>query len=152
VDFYLVRHGEAVSETLDPNRPLSLVGRQQVEQVACAAAARYLRVSEILHSGILRARQTAEILAQHLSPERGARETGGLRPQDDPIFAKAELETADYSLMLVGHLPHMSRLVALLVSGDAERELVDLAPAALICCSHESSAWRIQWMLTPKTL
>lgn len=152
MDFYLVRHGEAVAETLDPNRPLSLVGRQQVEQVARAAASRHLHVSEILHSGILRARQTAEILAQHLAPARGIRETGGLRPQDDPTLAKAELEMADYSLMLVGHLPHMSRLVALLVSGDAERELVDFAPAALICCSRESSGWRIEWMLTPKTL
>ncbi|MBI3066484.1 MAG: hypothetical protein HYY82_16305, partial [Deltaproteobacteria bacterium] len=38
MNFYLVRHGEAVSDTLDPRRPLSRIGQEQVEQVARAAA------------------------------------------------------------------------------------------------------------------
>ena len=147
-----MRHGEAVSETLDRLRPLSRVGREQVERVARAAASGHLDVSEILHSGILRARQTAEILAQHLAPAKGVRETTGLLPEDDPTVAAAELQAADDPLVLVGHLPHMSRLVGLLINGDPERHVVDFAPASMLCCSYAGSTWKIQWMLTPHAL
>ena len=152
MDFYLARHGEAVSETLDPERPLTAGGQQDVEEVARLAAARNVRVSAILHSGILRARQTAEIFAARLTPAMGVREISGLLPQDDPMIAKAELEAARESFLLVGHLPHMSRLAALLVHGDSDREVVDFPPAALVCCSNDGSQWKIAWMLAPRPL
>ena len=33
MNIYLVRHGEAVSEKLDPERPLTSSGRQEVERI-----------------------------------------------------------------------------------------------------------------------
>ena len=56
---YLVQHGEAVGESVDPNRPLSAHGRATVEQVAACAARLGLKVDQIRHSGKLRAEQTA---------------------------------------------------------------------------------------------
>lgn len=147
MNFYLVRHGDAVSETLDAQRPLSRLGQEQVEQVARAAAARQARVSAIFHSGILRAEQTAEILAAHLGSARGVQQMSGLAPQDDPAIAKAELEDAPASVMLVGHLPHLGRLAGLLINGDAEQDAVEFTPATLVCVAHEDSRWWLKWVL-----
>jgi hypothetical protein len=43
----------------------------------------------------------------------------------------------------------MSRLVALLVTGDPERDVVDFSPATLVCCAEEATRWSIKWMLGP---
>jgi phosphohistidine phosphatase len=134
---------------LDPQRPLSPIGQEQVERVTRAAAARQAHVSAILHSGILRAEQTADIMARHLAPELGVRRITGLAPQDDPAIAKAELETSPASVMLVGHLPHLGRLAGLLINRDAERDAVEFAPATVVCVSHQSSLWRLVWVLGP---
>ena len=152
MNFYLVRHGEAVSDTLDPRRPLSRIGQEQVERAARALAARQVQAPVIFHSGILRAQQTAEIIAGHLAPDLGVRRTTGLAPQDDPAIAKAELETAQASVMLVGHLPHMNRLAALLINRDADRDAVDFAPATIVCVSYQSSLWQLVWVLAPDFL
>jgi phosphohistidine phosphatase len=149
MDFYLVRHGEAKAEREDPQRPLSDRGRWEVENVARAAAAKGVRISQILHSDKLRAKQTAEILAASLIPRLGLRQVQGLSPDDDPLIVKAELEVAGESLMLVGHLPHMGRLASLLISGDPERVAVDFRPAAMICFARARDAWEMKWTLTP---
>jgi phosphohistidine phosphatase len=147
VNVYLVRHGEAVSEKQDPQRPLSLSGREEVERVARMAAAKNVQVSAIFHSGILRARQTAEILAESLQCTSGVQPLSGLRPQDDPAIAKAEIEAADSAIVLVGHLPHLNRLVTLLLSGDAESPVMEFPPATMVCCSNDTSKWKISWIL-----
>jgi phosphohistidine phosphatase len=134
---------------VDPQRPLSPVGRQEVETVARMAAARNVQISAICHSGILRAQQTAELLGAYLDPAGGVRRMTGLLPQDDPTIAKAELEASHEPLMLVGHLPHMGHLAALLAHGDPDRETVKFAPATLICCSSEGHLWKIIWVLAP---
>ena len=149
MEFYLVRHGQAKTEYEDPRRPLSDPGRRDVEKVARALAARRIDVAEILHSGKLRARETAEILADALSLERGTREIRGLSPEDDPVLAKGALEAVDEPLMLVGHLPHLSRLVSLLVKGDPEIQVVNFTPAAVVCLSHVEGIWELRWTLTP---
>jgi phosphohistidine phosphatase len=149
MDFYLVRHGEAVSEGPDSQRGLTLSGRQDVARVAQAAGARNIFIAEIVHSGKLRAKETAEILAEYLSPLNGVREISGLAPDDDPMIGKTELGAATNPLMVVGHLPYIRRLAGLLVTGDPERHVIDFAPATLACCNRENSLWKISWVLMP---
>lgn len=151
MEFYLVRHGEAVSQAVNGQRPLTPEGRRDVEMLGRAAAQRGIRPSQIFHSGLLRARQTAEILSQSLGPVEGVRELVGLRPEDDPVIAKAELESSTVSLMLVGHLPHISRLASFLVAGNAEQELVQFAPATVLGLFYENHHWKILWKITPAT-
>lgn len=147
MDFYLVRHGQAFPETQDPLRPLTPTGRANVEQLARLVAAKSIRPSAIFHSGILRAKQTAEILGAQLTPHIQVRQITGLMPEDDPAIAVAELETAQDSIMLVGHLPHMNRLAALLINGNLNRNVVDFSPASMVCCSRRDSQWTLAWML-----
>jgi phosphohistidine phosphatase len=48
---YLVQHGDAVPERLDPERPLSAAGRREVEAVARLLASAGARVAQVVHSG-----------------------------------------------------------------------------------------------------
>lgn len=150
MEAYLVQHGEAKPEAEDPARPLTDRGREEVRRVAQHAAALGLRVAEIRHSGKVRARQTAEIFAGALSPSHGVREMDGLAPADDPGRAKSEVESAREPLMLVGHLPHLSRLASLLLVGDPGRELIQFRNGAIVCLVKVESRWLLAWILTPE--
>ncbi len=146
---FLVQHGEATPEVENPARPLTDRGREEVRRVARHAAALGLRVAEILHSGKLRARQTAEIFAEHLRPAHGTREGEGLAPGDDPAQARAEIEAASEPLMLVGHLPHLSRLASLLLIGDTGKEILQFRNGAIVCLTRVEDRWCLEWILTP---
>jgi phosphohistidine phosphatase len=149
MNFYFARHGEAVADFIDPARPLTPAGREDIETVARLAADKTVQVSVIYHSGILRAAQTADIFAAHLAPADGVRVMSGLRPEDDPCVAAAELAISGSPVMLVGHLPHINRLTAMLISGDAEVGVIDFMPAMMACCGREGSLWKLAWTLAP---
>ena len=59
MDIYLMQHGVATPAEEDRARPLSAPGRAGVERVARRAAACGVRVGRCVHSGKLRAEQTA---------------------------------------------------------------------------------------------
>jgi phosphohistidine phosphatase len=147
---YLVQHGEAKPEQEDSARPLTERGRAEVERVAAAAARAGVEVVEIIHSGKLRARQTAELLAAALSPARGVRASAGLAPTDDPRIAQQLVGEMTQPAMLVGHLPHLGRFASLLVVEDAGREIVAFRMGGIVCLWREGLAWRLKWILTPE--
>ncbi len=147
---YLVQHGEATPEAEDPSRPLTERGREEVRRAAERAAALGIQVAEIRHSGKLRARQTAEILAERLSPPRGVREMEGLGPTDDPWLAHRAVESAREPVMLVGHLPHLGRLASALLTGDYRRDIIQFRMGAIVCLINVEGRWLLQWVLTPE--
>ena len=150
MDFYLARHGEAVADLIDPSRPLTGPGREDVERVAHLAVEKAVQVSVIYHSGILRAGQTAEIYADHLAPDGGVRVMAGLRPEDNPSVAAAELAVAESPVMLVGHLPHLNRLASLLSRGDVVGDVINFMPAMMACYGRDGSFWKLNWTLVPQ--
>jgi len=150
MDVYLVQHGEAKPEQEDPTRPLTDRGREEVQRVARHAARIGLKVAEICHSGKLRAWQTAEILAEHLSPPHGIREMEGLSPMDDPAEVKGVVEASREPVMLVGHLPHLSRLTSVLLLGDPGREVIRFRMGGIVCLSRIEGGWVVRWILTPE--
>lgn len=147
---YLVRHGEAKAEAEDPARSLSERGREAVRLVALHAAAAGVQVTQILHSGKLRTRQTAEILAEYLRPPRGIRAMDGLAPNDDPEKARTELEAATEPLIIVGHLPHLGLLVSALILKDQKKDLIQLPTGAMACLAGGKGGFRLEWLLTPE--
>ena len=144
---YLVRHGEAVTDREDTRRPLSAEGRRQMESIAGKLRDIGAAPKRILHSGKLRAQQTAEILADALG-QPGAielRGIAGLLPDDDPKSA-AELAaaTGDEDLMLVGHLPHLG-----LLAGVLTRLSITFHTANVVCLQRGDPAWRVVWIKRP---
>lgn len=148
MNVYLMRHGEAWAEQHDPRRPLTERGRNQVEWVCFRAAAQGLHVFQIIHSGKLRARETAEILARFAAPAAGVKESDGLDPQADPLIVKAEIEVLDRPVALVGHMPHLARLASLLLTGAPDREPRSLAAAALLHLKRDRT-WKVAGMIDP---
>ncbi|UCD63647.1 MAG: phosphohistidine phosphatase SixA [Candidatus Zixiibacteriota bacterium] len=151
VYLYLVQHAEAKTEQEDPARPLSLAGLDSIEKTARLLSEEVRpSVNTIFHSGKTRARQTAEILADHVNPSGGVKEAEGLQPGADPsIWAERLTGTAD-NVMLVGHLPHLGRLASLLLSGDQTKSLVNFHNAGIVCLvALEPGAWSIEWAIVP---
>jgi len=74
----------------------------------------------------------------------------GLSPMDDPAEAQAMLEAAQETLMLVGHLPHLSRLASALLVGDPGREVIQFRMGAIVCLSRIEGSWVVKWILTPE--
>ena len=144
---YLVRHGDALPAAAHPDRPLSLAGRDEVVRIAQAAKNKNVGIAAIYHSGILRARETAEILGKYLAPLGGVEPHAGLLPEDDPAILKAELDSDESSVMLVGHLPYMNRLAGLLLTSNPNRTVVAFSPATMVCFSGVRGRWEIAWKL-----
>ena len=148
----LLRHGEAVSETVDPARPLSKRGRRETERIARWAAAAGLRVSEIRHSGKRRAAETAEIMARELKPPGGVIVVEGLHPDDDIVPVARELERVDQPVLLVGHLPFLGRLAAHLLTDHAGQPRVAFPPSGLAALAREGERWTLLAVVSPDSL
>jgi len=146
----LVQHGEAVPKTENPDRPLADAGRRAVERVAAWVARAGIRVDQIRHSGKLRAQQTAAIFAEKLQPRRGVIAQPGLAPNDDvqPV-AEAVVEWPG-PVMVVGHLPFLSRLAGLMLTGDAEREPVRFCYGGLVGLVREGEQWQVACAVPPE--
>lgn len=148
---YLVRHGEAVPESEDSSRPLSSAGRSEVEHMAShLASIRSLRDPVVIqHSGKLRALQTADIIAISIGAASAPEAARGLAPGDALEPALDMISTTEGNLMLVGHLPHIGRLAAHLLTGDPDRPLLYFKTATVACLVGERGQWSLEWMLSP---
>ena len=146
---YLVQHAQAKPEAEDPERHLTDSGNAALCRVA-GYASQYanLKVRQILHSGKTRARQTASILDSYLNPPEGVEPTDGLNPNDDPAVWAKRLASQAEDLMLVGHLPHLSRLASLLLCDDAHAKLIEFQMGGIVCLKRDAEGhWAVGWML-----
>jgi phosphohistidine phosphatase len=142
----LVHHGEAVGPEVDPLRPLSDAGRAAAGRLAADAARRGVHPDEIWHSGKLRARQTAELFWRACNPMVRIRAVRGLQPDDPPRWMRDELAGDDRSLLIVGHMPHLSRLLELLYAGRAPAVAFPLH--GCVAVEREREGWKELWRLT----
>jgi phosphohistidine phosphatase len=147
---YLVQHGQAQPEEADPARPLTPLGREETRRVADLLKRLPLEVHQIRHSGKLRAEQTAEILALALAPAAGTIVVSGLSPKDDVRPVAGQLGHEPHAIMLVGHLPFLARLAALLVTGDPDRPVVQFRYSATVCLEPGADGrFLVAWIATP---
>jgi phosphohistidine phosphatase len=150
---YLVQHAEAKTKEEDPARDLTEKGRRDITGVANYFGKGNLAVNQILHSGKTRALSTAKILASSLKPPKGVNETTGLAPLDDPETWAGRLSKMDEDILLVGHLPHLARLTALLLTGDQEKSVINFKMGGMVCLRRmEGTQWAIEWMVIPEII
>jgi phosphohistidine phosphatase len=120
---YLVQHGEACAKQVDPERPLTEQGNADVDRLAAFLKQAGIRVERVIHSGKLRAVQTAEYLAQAIAPGVVPESSGIINPNDDPRAFDWQSDSWDHDTLVVGHLPFMARLVSHLVVEDEDKPL-----------------------------
>jgi phosphohistidine phosphatase len=146
---YLVRHGEAAATGQGGERPLTEKGRQETERVAEVMGRLGLRVRAIEHSGKLRAKETAQIIAKGVESDEGVVEAEGLMPDDDVGTRVQDLKNATDDTVLVGHLPFISKLASKLLTGDETAGLFRFEPSSVLCLERtEDGDWQVLYFLS----
>jgi phosphohistidine phosphatase len=150
---YLIQHGEAMTEEVDPSRPLTPKGRSDVGRIAYFLKAAGGSPGVILHSGKTRARQTAEIIASLLGPGCQVTEREGLAPNNPVRALTNEISGMANDMMIVGHLPFLGKLAATLLAGSESKNPVAFRQGGVVCLQrNEDQTWQVAWMVTPDLL
>jgi phosphohistidine phosphatase len=148
MELYFIRHGEA-----DPNAPdtgggppLTENGLLQVRKCANFAARLGVRVAEIRHSDRLRAIQTAQEFERALGCPRI--QVPGIGPDDDINPLRREAAGLEQNVMVVGHLPYLSRIAGALLAQDESMPVVVFHPASLVRLDRrEDARWSLQLVM-----
>jgi len=148
---YLVHHGDAVGPDVNPMRPLSDRGRVEVDMLAQQAAARGVKPDVIWHSGKMRARETAEAYWRRCNPLAAFSATRGLQPTDPTRWITDMITGESREIMLVGHFPHLPRLLGSLLSGDGEARPAEFPLNGVVALEEATKGrWQERWRLTPQ--
>ena len=116
LQLYIVRHAAAEEPSPgvpDAHRALTAKGRERFRKTARKLATKVRAIELILMSPLVRAVQTAEILAGEVGHEslRVLPELGGAHPAQAVLEAVARIRGEHRSVALVGHEPQVSDLV-----------------------------------------
>lgn len=147
---YLVRHGKARKGGKDRLRPLTLGGIAEIEAVAALLKRLRLRMEAIWHSDRVRAVETAQILLGAVVMTGRMSRHADMGPDDSirPVLRKIKKTRGD--LMIVGHLPHLSKLASKLLTGSASREIVKFSTGSVAALTREiDGGWCLEWLSAP---
>ena len=161
MNLYLMRHAIAAEpdeDTDDNQRPLTEKGRKKLGKIARNLDKLDLTFDLILTSPYLRARQTAEVVADELDIKKKLLvESENLTPLGfaDKLVEEINAREPVGNLLIVGHEPFLSQLIGMLVAGDASLN-VDMKKAGLCKLSTEQLTYgrcaTLEWLLTPALL
>ena len=144
---YFAQHGLAVDKSENPERPLSETGIKQTEAIAKHLSIAGIAVNHIFHSGKLRAAQTAEIFAGAIKLSSTSA-VDGLSPNDDVTLLAQNLNINH--ALYIGHLPHLEKLVAYLVTGNENSNIIKFQNSAVVCLEKFENHYQLKWYLTPE--
>ncbi len=153
---YFLRHGVAVDAQewhgSDDDRPLTREGYKRMEREAKGVADLVSGVDVIVTSPILRARQTAEIVAERLPFAAFVDDRRVARGFNAAAVRAIVGERGEpSSLLFVGHEPTMSAAVGALIGG-AQIELKKGAFACVELPASVASAGVLTYLIPPKVL
>jgi phosphohistidine phosphatase len=155
---YVVRHGvaEARARGGDDARRLTAAGRTKVRKIARGLSRLRVRVDRLWTSPLPRAAETAALLAD---------EAGLPAPEAVPVLAGAAAPLAVLravrtqagrgDLMIVGHEPGLSQLVAVLLTGSPDGVAIELKKGAVVALELDRVAprrGRLLWLCPPRVL
>ena len=162
MDLYVLRHGEA-GERLpaggsDSERPLTVTGIEEVEQVADGLSTLGLKFDLVATSPLLRSLQTARIVSKVLKIKKGKiQEWNELKPEGNRLDLYRRLGQFKFEscVLVVGHEPYLSNMVAEAVLGNhASRLVLKKAGVARLGLTSvvPKAKGELRWLLTPRLL
>jgi len=159
MEIYILRHGIAVERGTpgykkDSERPLTDEGKDKMRDIAKAMLGMGLKFDLILSSPLVRAKQTAEIVADELNEEVNF--TDFLGPDADPRELIAEInDEKPQTVLLVGHEPDLSGLISVMISGINDLN-IEMKKGALCKLTADKLTFgrcaTLNWLLTPKQM
>ncbi len=158
-ELYLIRHaiaeerGEAWPD--DTKRPLTSEGAARMRKATRGLERLEVAIDTILTSPLVRARQTAEIVADSLHPRPAIVNIDSLAPGAGYAALAADLEkhARRQHIALVGHEPGIGELAARLIGS---RHPIEFKKGAVCRVDVDeippNGPGDLRWMLTPKIL
>jgi phosphohistidine phosphatase len=158
MNLYLLRHAIAVPRGTDDveekDRPLTKEGKRKMKAIAEGMESLKLQFGRILSSPYKRAMETAEIVAATFNMDVEICNT--LVPDGNQrALITSLVKIPEENLLLVGHEPHLSQLISLLISGNSET-LIELKKGGLCKLASEHLTFgrsaTLEWLLPPAQL
>ena len=156
---YLVRHGVAADLSpefpADDERPLTNEGAERLRLQALGMRELQVRLDRVLTSPLLRAAQTAEILAAGIGCAVPPVSVDALRPGGsyDALMAALGRLGNDRAVALVGHMPSIGEVAARLIGA---KEPLGFKKGATCCIETDglppARAGQLRWFMPPRAL
>ena len=156
MEIYFLRHANAGEQKLNPakdeQRPLDKLGIEQSHVVGRALAALKLKLDAIISSPLVRAHQTASIVADEIGHREAIITNNALRP--DSTYQQFEQLLAHYgdkeAILIVGHRPSQTEFLNRLVAGG-DAGPIDFKKGAIARVDREGSQPAVlKWLMPPK--
>ena len=146
---YFLRHGEADWpnwDKSDDERPLTDSGKKEMRKVAKFLCRLDIPLDDILSSPLVRARQTADFVADKfkLNVHEQAALGGGFNVSR--LKELVQQYPVD-NLMIVGHEPSFSDVIGALTGGDCK---MSKGGVALVDLDEKEMKGRLLWLFPPK--
>lgn len=163
MDLYILRHAiaEVRSGSIpggDSQRRLTAEGKKKMRRITKGMKAAKLSFDLILSSPFVRAKQTADIVAEYFGLSDRLELSTALAADGNPKELIDELRRSHKrrkSILLVGHEPYLSRLISLLISGDTSIA-IDLKKGGLcklsVASLHYGRCATLEWLLSPRLM
>jgi phosphohistidine phosphatase len=160
VRLYVVRHGIAEAQARrggDDARRLTPAGRTKVRRIARGLDRLRVRADVVLTSPLPRAAETAAILAAEHGELPAPLALPALAPGTAPLELLAALRrrAGRGDVMIVGHEPGLSQLVAVLLTGSPDGLAIALKKGGVVALALDRLAPRratLLWVGTPRLL
>jgi len=162
MDLYIIRHAIAQelgekNQFTDEKRTLTTEGRSRMREAAAGLVRLSAEVELILTSPLVRAVETAEIVADALKMKKhDVKQSPHLAPGASPDALFAEIKnTATSSVALVGHQPDLGDIISRLVAGSGGIA-VEMRKGGVCYVRITETIPKLRgtlvWLLTPKQL
>lgn len=123
MEIYILRHGKAegigFGVKSDAKRRLTAAGREEMEMIADGIQNLKVSFNYVVSSPLIRAKETADIVTRRLNGQ-DTRVTlwNELKPEADVMNTHRLLVKlpSDTRILLVGHAPHLARLISSIIS------------------------------------
>ncbi|SRR5579875_315614 len=159
MDLFIIRHGEAGRSSPareDSKRSLTIDGENEIREISKGLRALEIEFDHIFTSPLIRARQTAEIVAQTVDHKNGVQDMEELKPEGskDQLFQKLSKLKRDSTVLVVGHEPYLSELIVGAISTGQCKIGLKKGGVARIKVTNILPALKgeLRWLLTPKHL
>jgi phosphohistidine phosphatase len=163
MELYVIRHAIAQqlgrkNDFMDERRALTSEGRERMREAARGLRRLEVEIDLILTSPLVRAVETAEIVAAQLGlSKKEIRQTDNLAPgaETDKLFTEIKRDAGAESIALIGHQPDLGEIISKIVQGS-DGLSVALKKGSVCCISVTETVpqirGRLSWLLGPKHL
>jgi phosphohistidine phosphatase len=155
MDVFLIRHTKAADGALygdDGERPLTPDGRRAALDVGAALARHGVKLDAVVSSPLVRAVETAELVAVQIGFDGALDVKAALVPEGrpEPMIDLLRHHRDGARVALVGHLPSMGHLLAALLGRGGG---LSMSKGAVARLSWKAGApAKLVWVVTPKRL